>query len=65
MYEGFQINDLIVKLKKMARLKDGLIGGVSGKIGNVIISSRYGKEYVKSAPDKVKNPKTKEQVKQL
>ena len=48
----------------MARLKNGLIGGVTGKIGNVIISSRYGKEYVKSAPDKVKNPKTKEQVKQ-
>ena len=48
----------------MAQLKNGLIGGVTGKIGNVIISSRYGKEYVKSAPDKVKNPKTKEQVKQ-
>lgn len=61
---GFKIIYIIVKLKIMARLKDGLIGGVSGKIGNVIISSRYGKEYVKSAPDKVMNPKTKEQVKQ-
>ena len=48
----------------MARLKNGLIGGVSGKVGNVIISSWYGEEYVKSAPDKVKNPRTKEQVKQ-
>ena len=48
----------------MARLKNGLIGGVSGRIGNVIISSWHGKEYVKSAPDIVKNPRTKEQVKQ-
>ncbi|RZM26434.1 MAG: hypothetical protein EOO88_17000 [Pedobacter sp.] len=31
----------------MARLKDGLLGGLSGKIGDVIGYIRYGKAYVK------------------
>ena len=46
----------------MGKLKNGLHGGISGKIGNLIYSSWKGKPYVKTRPDKVKNPRTKGQT---
>jgi len=46
----------------MARLKDGLLGGLSGKIGDVIGYIRYGKAYVKM---KTTKPKKKGTVAQL
>lgn len=46
----------------MARLKDGLLGGLSGKIGDVIGYIRYGKAYVKM---KTLKPKKEPSLAQL
>lgn len=48
----------------MATLKNGVFGGFSGKVGNVVGSSCRGVEYIKSRPAKMTNPKTKGQTKQ-
>ena len=48
----------------MARLKEGIFGGFSGKVGNIIGSSCRGVDYIKSAPAKMTNPRTKSQTKQ-
>ena len=48
----------------MGRLKEGILGGFSGKVGNVIGSSCRGVEYIKSAPAKMTNPRTKRQTMQ-
>jgi len=48
----------------MARLKNGLLGGFTGKVGNLVGSSCRGVEYVKSRPAKMTNPRTKKQTKQ-
>ncbi|MEX0686948.1 MAG: DUF6266 family protein [Balneolales bacterium] len=42
----------------MARLKDGILGPASGSVNNVVFSSRNGKPYIRSKPDKVSNPQT-------
>lgn len=48
----------------MARLNQGILGGISGKIGNVIGSSWKGIPVVKSRPLSVANPKTAGQIAQ-
>ena len=48
----------------MATLKNGLSGGFSGKVGNIIGSSCRGVEYIKSVPTKMTNPRTKGQTRQ-
>src|SRR5690554_475543 len=48
----------------MGTLKNGLLGGFSGKVGNVVGSSCRGVEYIKSVPAKMTNPKSKDQTKQ-
>lgn len=48
----------------MARLKNGLLGGFSGKVGNVVGSSCRGVEYIKSVPSKMTNPRSKGQTRQ-
>lgn len=48
----------------MARLLQGILGGISGKIGNVIGSSWKGIPVIKSKPLSVANPKTTAQVAQ-
>ena len=45
----------------MASIKDKLITGL---VGPVIISHRYGKTYIRSKPSKVKNPRTPGQLNQ-
>ncbi|WP_372753342.1 DUF6266 family protein [Labilibaculum sp.] len=45
----------------MANIKDKLLTGL---VGPVIISHRYGKTYLRSKPSKVKNPRTPGQVNQ-
>jgi hypothetical protein len=40
----------------MATVKNGLWGGFSGKIGNVVGVSRDGAFYLRSLPVQVKNP---------
>lgn len=45
----------------MASIKDKLL---SGLVGPVIISHRYGKTYIRSKPSKVKNPRTPGQINQ-
>src|SRR5690554_2266436 len=48
----------------MGILKEGILGGFSGKVGNVVGSSCRGVEYIKSRPSKMTNPRTKGQTKQ-
>jgi len=48
----------------MATTKNGLMGGVSGLIGNVVGVSRNGSFYFRSRPAHVKNPNTKKQATQ-
>jgi hypothetical protein len=48
----------------MATLKDGIMGGISGQIGNVVGASWKGIPYVRSLPQRWKDPKTKKQEKQ-
>jgi hypothetical protein len=48
----------------MAKLNQGILGGITGKIGNVIGSSWKGIPVIKSKPLSVANPKTAGQVAQ-
>lgn len=48
----------------MARIKESIFGGVSGKIGNVVSCCRYGKYYLRTLPAKVKQPNTQKQMAQ-
>jgi len=48
----------------MARLTQGILGGISGKIGNVIGSSWKGIAIIKSKPLSVANPRTSGQIAQ-
>ncbi len=54
----------ISKFKIMARLPQGILGGISGKVGNVIGSSWKGIPIIKSRPLSVSNPKTSGQIAQ-
>lgn len=48
----------------MAIAKNGLTGGVSGKIGNVVGVNRNGSFYFRSMPVETKDPRTEKQVTQ-
>ena len=48
----------------MARLSQGILGGISGTIGNVVGSSWKGIAIVKTKPLSVANPKTAGQIRQ-
>lgn len=42
----------------MARIKKGILGGVSGKVGNVVGGSWKGVDYLRSLPSEVQNTNT-------
>lgn len=46
----------------MARLTQGILGGVSGRVGNVVGYSCRGKAYIRALPASVKNPRTPQQL---
>lgn len=48
----------------MATFKEGVFGGFSGKVGNVVGASWRGIDYMRSLPLGRKDAKTKRQVKQ-
>lgn len=48
----------------MAKLKQGILGGISGTVGNVVGSSWKGIDVIKSKPLSVANPKTTAQTAQ-
>lgn len=48
----------------MGTIKKGILGGFSGKVGNVVGASWRGIEYIRSLPANVFNPRTEGQVKQ-
>ena len=48
----------------MAKLKQGILGGIIGKIGNVVGSTWKGIAYIKTLPLSVANPQTAAQVAQ-
>lgn len=56
------INKLILKV--MGKIKQGILGAVSGKVGSVVGSSWKGKAIVKIKPASVANPKTAGQITQ-
>ncbi|HET6527620.1 MAG TPA: DUF6266 family protein [Balneolaceae bacterium] len=45
----------------MAKIKDGIFGGFSGRVGNVVGFFRNGKYHLRSVAAHAKNPKTKAQ----
>ncbi|MDR2906813.1 MAG: winged helix-turn-helix domain-containing protein [Bacteroidales bacterium] len=47
----------------MARIKDGILGGISGKIGNIVGANRQATSYIRSLP-RIVNPKTPKQTAQ-
>lgn len=53
-----------LKLKDMGTIKQGILGGFSGKVGTVIGASWKGISYMRSIPQHVKNPRTEGQVSQ-
>jgi hypothetical protein len=48
----------------MGTIKKGILGGFSGKVGTVVGASWKGISYMRSLPQKVKNPRTEEQMSQ-
>lgn len=48
----------------METIKRGILGGFSGKVGNVVGGSWKGISYMRSLPQSVKNPRTEGQVSQ-
>ncbi|SRR5690554_380469 len=48
----------------MGIIKQGILGGFSGKVGNVVGASWKGIDYIRSLPSSVRNPRTPGQVKQ-
>lgn len=45
----------------MGTIKQGILGDLSGKVGNVVGYHRNGKNHVRVRAEKMKNPRTKEQ----
>jgi hypothetical protein len=48
----------------MARIEAGILGGFSGRIGNVVSCLRHGKYYLRTLPAKVNHPNTEKQLAQ-
>lgn len=48
----------------MARTQPGVLGGISGRIGNVVSCYRHGKYYLRTLPEKVHHPNTEKQLAQ-
>lgn len=48
----------------MAKMKNGILSPISGKIGPIVTCTRKGIPYVKSKPTKVNHPNTKKQLAQ-
>jgi len=48
----------------MARFEKGVLGGFSGRIGNVVSCLRHGKYYLRTLPVKVNHPDTEKQLAQ-
>lgn len=48
----------------MGKIKTGILGGFSGKVGNVVGSSWNGVDYIRTLAKSMKNPKTQKQLSQ-
>ena len=48
----------------MGTIKQGILGGFSGKVGNIVGASWRGIDYIRSMPASVRNPRTVAQVSQ-
>lgn len=48
----------------MGRIKKGILGGFSGKVGTIVGANWKATSYIRSLPQNVKNPRTVEQRKQ-
>jgi hypothetical protein len=48
----------------MGKISQGILGGLSGKVGNIIGGSWKGIDYIRIKPSSVANPRTKGQVNQ-
>lgn len=45
----------------MAKIRDGIFGGFSGKLGNLVGMYLNGKHYLRTVPSYINNPRTKKQ----
>ena len=45
----------------MAKIKKGILGGISGTVGNVVGGNWRGIDYIRSKPSSVRNPNTEAQ----
>lgn len=48
----------------MVKIGGGILGGVSGKVANVVGAKQKGNDYIRAMPQNVANPKTLAQVNQ-
>lgn len=48
----------------MAKIKKGILGGISGSVGNIVGFQRQGNDYIRTKPANVRNPNTEAQQKQ-
>jgi hypothetical protein len=48
----------------MGKISQGILGGISGKVGNVIGGSWKGIDYIRVKPSSVANPRTEGQINQ-
>ena len=62
LFEQWFMN--ILNCKKMGTIKKGIMGGFSGKVGNIVGASWKGIAYIRSLPASVHNPRTEKQVTQ-
>jgi hypothetical protein len=53
-----------LKLKIMGKIKQGILGGFSGKVGSVVGGSWKGISYMRGKAASIKNPQTLQQMKQ-
>ena len=51
-------------MKKMGKIKNGILGAFSGKVGTVVGAVWNGVAYIRSLPQSVKNPRTPAQLMQ-
>jgi hypothetical protein len=59
-------NNLLIfkSLVKMGKISQGILGGLSGKVGNIIGGNWKGIDYIRIKPSSVANPRTEGQVMQ-
>ena len=64
MLQPFEVQYAVKIQNTMGKIKQGLLGGVSGKVGPIVGSSWKSINYIRTQAAKVSNPRTEKQQKQ-